>query len=265
MALFAKVSESQITRAIVDRFSKDFLEYVESDVIVVGAGPSGLVCAKTVAEQGGKVAVFESNNYLGGGFWIGGYLMNTATIRAPGQEILEEMGVPCEEVLPGLYATYAPHACSTLIASACAAGARVFNMTSFDDVVLREGDRVGGVVINWTPVRTLPRQLTCVDPVAVEAKVVVDATGHDAKVCESLRERGLLEIKGMSGMWVNESEDAIVEHTKEVHPGLIVCGMAVSALFGLPRMGPTFGGMLVSGRVAAEKALEKIGKVARPA
>jgi thiamine thiazole synthase len=128
-------------------------------------------------------------------------------------------------------------------------------MTKFEDVVLRE-DRVCGVVINWTPVSALPRAITCVDPVAIESKLVVDATGHDAVVVSSLEKRGLVEIKGFGAMWVEESEDAVVEHTTEVYPGLIVTGMAVATTFGLPRMGPTFGGMLLSGKKAAEVTME---------
>ncbi|MFQ6130876.1 MAG: sulfide-dependent adenosine diphosphate thiazole synthase [Armatimonadota bacterium] len=258
MVTFSKVKESEITRTIVERFTKEFLEYVDSDAIIVGAGPAGLTAARDLALAGSKVLVLEGNNYLGGGFWIGGYLMNQLTVRHPGQEVLEEIGAPFDEVSPGLYAAFAPHACSKLIAATCDAGARIVNMTSFDDVVLGEGDRVRGAVINWTPVGALPRAITCVDPVAIEGKVLIDASGHDAVVAKSLADRGLLELRGMGAMWVNESEDAIVEHTGEVHPGLIVAGMAVSTVHGLPRMGPTFGGMLLSGKKAAQEALKAI-------
>jgi len=259
MAEFAPVSESQITKTIVERFASDLIDVVEGDVIIVGAGPAGLTAAREIALAGHKALLIERNNYLGGGFWIGGYLMNTVTVRAPGQEVLDEVGVPYDEVAPGLYAALGPHACSKLIAAAFDAGARVLNMTSFDDVVLGDDDHVRGVVINWTPVGTLPRAISCVDPVALEAQVVIDASGHDAVVAMSLKERGIMSIEGMGGMWVSKSEDAVVAHTGEAHPGLIVAGMAVSTVFGLPRMGPTFGAMLLSGKKAAEHALRIIG------
>jgi thiamine thiazole synthase len=167
--------------------------------------------------------------------------------------------VPHREVSPGLHIADGPHACSKLIAAACDAGAKFANMTMFDDVVLREGNRVSGVVINWTPVSALPREITCVDPVAIESKLVIDASGHDACVIRKLEERGVIKVPGFGAMWVERSEDLIVEHTGEASPGLIVTGMAVSTTYGLPRMGPTFGGMLLSGKRAAEVALEKLG------
>ena len=156
-----------------------------------------------------------------------------------------------------VYVADGPHACSKLIASAMDAGAKVVNMTKFDDVVIRDG-KIAGVVINWTPVSALPRAITCVDPVAIESKIVIDATGHDAVVVKSLEKRGMVDIEGFQGMWVEKSEDAIVENTKEVYPGLLVTGMAVATTYGSPRMGPTFGGMLLSGEKAAEIIIKQL-------
>lgn len=255
MTKFEHIDEKQVTRAIVNGFTRDFNTIIESDVAIVGGGPSGLVAAKELASAGKNVVIFEANNYLGGGFWIGGYLMNKLTVRAPGQIVLDEIGVPYEEVEPGLFMADGPHACSKLVAAACDAGAKIINMTKVDDVVMREG-RVAGVVINWTPVGALPRAITCVDPVAVESKLVIDATGHDAIVVNSLVERGMVDVKGFGGMWVSRSEDALVEHTGEVYPGLLATGMAVATVHGLPRMGPTFGGMLISGKRVAEIAIQ---------
>jgi thiamine thiazole synthase len=251
MERFAKVGESSITSAIVKDFTEKMLANVKTDCIIVGAGPSGLVAARELAKKGFKVLIIEANNYLGGGFWIGGYLMNGVTVREPANEALDELGIPYKKMEEGLYLADGPHACSKLIAAALDAGAKVINMTKFDDVVLREENRIAGAVVNWTPVSALPRQITCVDPIAIESKVVIDATGHDACVVNSLARRNLLQIKGFGGMWVEKSEDMLVEKTGQIHPGLIVTGMAVATVFGIPRMGPTFGGMLLSGKQAA--------------
>lgn len=260
MVRFAKVGESQITSAIVKDFFAKMLDNVNTDCVVVGAGPSGLVAARELAKKGFKVVIIEANNYLGGGFWIGGYLMNGVTVREPANEVLDEIGVPYKKMEQGLFLADGPHACSKLIAASLDAGAKVINMTKFDDVVLREENRVAGVVVNWTPVSALPRQITCVDPIAIESKVVIDATGHDACVANSLAKRNLLKIKGFGGMWVEQSEGMLVEKTGVVHPGLIVAGMAVATVFGIPRMGPTFGGMLFSGKRAAEEAEKLLSK-----
>ncbi len=255
---FGAVSEKDITRAIVAEFAAQFQEYVESDCIIVGGGPSGLMAGRNLARAGKKVLIVERNNYLGGGFWIGGYLMNKITIRHPGERVLDELGIPYKAINKNLLVADGPHACSKLIAATCDAGVKFANMTIFDDLVLREDSRIAGVVINWTPISALPREITCVDPVAIESKIVIDATGHDAQVVRKLEERGLIKTKGYGAMWVEKSEDLIIEHTGEVHPGLIVTGMAVSTTYGLPRMGPTFGAMLLSGEVAAEIALEHL-------
>jgi len=257
--IFEPVDEKAVTRSIVATFAREFEDHVDNDCIIVGAGPAGLMAGMRLAAKGVKTLLVERNNYLGGGFWIGGYLMNKLTVRAPAQEVLDELGIPHVEFSPGLHVADGPHACSKLIAAACDAGLKCLNMTSVEDVVLREGNRVAGAVINWTPVQALPRQITCVDPVAIEAKLVIDSTGHDACVAARLADRGLLELPGCGAMWVERSEDAIVERTGRVFPGLIATGMSVATIYGLPRMGPTFGAMLLSGQKAAEVALEILG------
>lgn len=250
--------EKEITRAIISEFATQFQEYVESDCIIIGAGPSGLMAGRDLTRAGKKVFIVERNNYLGGGFWVGGYLMNKLTIRLPGKRILDELGVPYKAVGEGLLVADGPHACSKLIAAACDAGVKFANLTSFDDLVLRSDNRVAGVVVNWTAVEAMPREITCVDPIGLETKIVIDATGHEAKVVKKLEQRGLIKTKGFGAMWVERSEDLIIEHTGEVHPGLVVTGMATATTYGLPRMGPTFGAMLASGERAAEIVLEKL-------
>jgi thiamine thiazole synthase len=92
---------------------------------------------------------------------------------------------------------------------------------------------------------------------------VIDATGHDCEICHLVIDKvgGKLrtatgKIIGEKSMWAEIGEREILENTKEVYPGLIVAGMAASAVFGSPRMGPIFGGMLLSGKKAAQVAKE---------
>ena len=47
-------------------------------------------------------------------------------------------------------------------------------------------------------------------------------------------------------------EAFVVEHVAQVFPGLWLAGMSVCATFGGPRMGPIFGGMLLSGKRVAD-------------
>ena len=188
-------------------------------------------------------------------------MMNPVTVREPAQKIWDELGVPYRKINEGLYATWGPHACSKLIAATCDAGVRFLQLTKFDDLVLKD-KRVKGVVVNWMPVSALPRNVTCVDPIALESKLVIDASGHDSVAVKRLMERGYVDWKGMDPMWVEGSEDAVVDHTGEVFPGLIVSGMSATETHGLPRMGPTFGSMLLSGKKGRKNSFGKNQRVA---
>src|SRR5207245_2791501 len=133
-----------------------------------------------------------------------------------------------------------------IIIGAGPAGLKFFNLTKFDDLVLKNR-RVGGVVVNWMPVSALPRNITCVDPVALESKMVIDASGHDSVAVKRLVDRKLVEWKGMDPMWVDDGENRVVYNTGEVFPGLVLAGMSVTETYGIARMGPTYGSMLLSG------------------
>lgn len=250
--MFAPVREAQITRAIVRAFAKEFDGLVRSDCLIVGAGPSGLMTARDLARAGRRVLVLEATNYLGGGLWLGGYLFNKLTVRAPAHRVLKELNVPSRQVQRGLYVADAPHLCARLVAAACDAGVKFAQMTEMVDVIVRDRGRVEGVVVNWSPVSALPKGLAHVDPVALEARVVVDATGHDAAVVRLLAKRGLAPpVPGDGAMWVEGGEQAVMDKTGELFPGVFVTGLAVSAVHGTPRMGPAFGAMLLSGRRCA--------------
>ncbi len=255
--IFADVREVEITKAIANEFHSVLIDRAESDVIIIGAGPAGLTAGRELSTMGFKVLIVEQNNYLGGGYWLGGYMMNPVTVREPAQKIWDELGIPYKKVSEGLYLTPGPHAVSKLIAGACDSGVKFLNLTKFDDLVLKNG-RVSGVVVNWMPVSALPRNITCVDPIALESKMVIDASGHDSVTVKRLVDRNLVEWKGMNPMWVENGEEHVVEKTGEIFPGLVIAGMSVTETYGLARMGPTFGSMLFSGKKAAEVTAAKI-------
>ncbi|CAH9119885.1 unnamed protein product [Cuscuta epithymum] len=105
---------------------------------------------------------------------------------------------------------------------------------------------------------------SCMDPNVMEAKVVVSSCGHDgpfgATGVKRLKDIGMINVvPGMKALDMNEAEDAIVRLTREVVPGMIVTGMEVAEIDGAPRMGPTFGAMMISGQKAAHLALKALG------
>lgn len=261
-------SEIHVTKTIMNEFVEDFTENIlDSDIIVVGSGPCGAAAAKHAAELGHKTVMIERNLYAGGGMWQGGYLMPKNTVKAPAHKILEECGVELKEVEDGLYVCDSFQMVSKMLSSACDAGVKLLNSTNVDDIVLKE-DHVDGVVIQWFPAKQMPPFMTCMDPIAIRSKVVIDATGHDSFLVQRLVEQRDIEgvskkLPGCGSLWVDEAEKQTVELTHEIYPGLIVAGMSATSTYGAPRMGPIFGGMLLAGKKAAELAHEKItgGKV----
>jgi thiazole biosynthesis enzyme len=254
------MDEVIISRAIVESYMKDFMGAMEVDVAVAGAGPAGLVTAYYLAKDGIKVIVLERQLRVGGGMSGGGMMFNRIVVQEKGKRILDEFEVSTEEYEKGYYVADSLEAISTICSRAIKAGAKIFNLINVEDVMIREGDRITGLVLNWSAVSWSKLH---VDPLTVRCKVAVDATGHDAEVCRivvgkigpKLRTK-TGEVMGEKSMWAERGEREILENTREVYPGLVVAGMTANAVFGSPRMGAIFGGMLLSGKKAARVAKE---------
>ena len=254
------LDEIIITKAIVSEFADTFLEYCDVDVALVGGGPANLVAGKYLAEQGVKVVLFERKLAVGGGMWGGGMMFPRIVVQQEATAILDDFGINYHEYAgeKGYYVANSIEAVGRLASEAVAAGCEIFNLMSVDDVMIREDDAITGLVINWTAVGLTKLH---VDPLTIRAKVVIDGTGHDSEVCKVIARKipgANLEVVGEKPMWADKGEKILLDTTKEVYPNLIVCGMAANAVAGSPRMGPVFGGMLLSGKKAAELALEKL-------
>jgi len=260
--MFTPVNEAQISRAILDAYHASLREAIESEVLIAGAGPSGLMAAWRLAGQGFRVTVVEKRLATGGGIWGGAMGLNQVVVQPEAVRILDELGVRHRPADAGLHVAEAVELAASLTLRAAQAGARILNLLAVEDVVVHQ-DRVCGLVVN----RTMIAGALPVDPLTLLAAEVIDATGHDAAVVECLRRRGLLSPelqKGEGPMDAAAGEKFVVDHVDEVYPGLWVAGMSVCAVFSGPRMGPIFGGMLLSGERAARLVAER-AREARPA
>jgi thiazole biosynthesis enzyme len=254
------LDETTISKGIIEEFYKEFLDSLECDVAIAGAGPSGLCAAYYLAKAGRKTLIFERNLRVGGGMPGGGMLFNRIVVQKESLEILDEFGIGFKEYEPGYYVAHSLEAVGGLTVAALKAGARIFNAISVEDVIIKE-ERVEGVVINWSAVDLASLH---VDPLSVRSELTIDATGHPCEVVRGLERKapgGLLtetgDVMGERPMWAEVAEKKVLENTREVYPNLYVCGMAANAVFGGPRMGPIFGGMLLSGKKVAELAIAK--------
>jgi len=254
------MDEVTISRAITESYMKDLLDAMELDVAIVGAGPAGMVAAYYLAKERIKTAIFERKLSIGGGIWGGGMMFNKIVTQAEGKEILDEFNVTTSQYQDGYYIANAVEVASTICSLVVKSGAKVFNLLGVEDVVIREADRVSGLVLNWSPVSLANLHI---DPLAIRSKLVIDATGHDCEICRLVTEKvgGKLKtstgkVIGEKSMWAELGEKGVLENTMEVYPGLIAAGMAAAAVFGSPRMGPIFGGMLLSGKKAAQVAIK---------
>jgi len=250
-----------ISRAIIESYTRDLVDHLQLDVALAGAGPAGLVAAHRLAQAGLRVAIFERKLSIGGGMWGGGMMFNRIVVQTEAKRLLDEAGIPAEPYGDGYFVADAVLTATALCSRAILAGARVFNLIGVEDVMLKDG-RVQGLVLNWTAVTMAHLH---VDPLTIGARAVVDSTGHDCEVVRVLERKGGVRLDTPTGgvmgekpMWAEEAERLTLENTRAVFPGLYVAGMAANAVYGGPRMGPIFGGMLLSGERVAQLIIEEL-------
>jgi thiamine thiazole synthase len=253
--------ETQVSKGIINTYFEKLQSNLDLDVAIVGGGPSGIVAAYYMAKAGLKVALFDRKLSPGGGMWGGAMMFNQVVIQKEAMDIIKDFDINSTPFDDNLFTIDSVESTSSLLYHAVHAGATIFNCYSVEDVVFKD-NVVSGVVVNWTPVL---REGLHVDPLNIMAKCVIDGTGHDSEICKTVARKNGIRLYTETGDVIGErsldviaGEEEVVNGTKEIYPGLYVCGMAASAVSGTPRMGPIFGGMLMSGKKVAEMIIERI-------
>mmetsp|Transcript_30434 Transcript_30434/g.79165 ORF Transcript_30434/g.79165 Transcript_30434/m.79165 type:complete len:280 (+) Transcript_30434:661-1500(+) len=259
---------------MTSRYFADLDKYAESDVVIMGAGSAGLSCAYELSRIAPdvKIAIIEAGVAPGGGAWLGGQLFSGMVVRKPAHALLDNLNVPYEDEGDYVVVKHAAQLTSTLLSKVLEApNVKLFNATAAEDLIVKPdpnvpgGKYIAGVVTNWTLVALNHGLQSCMDPNVVESKVVVSSCGHDgpmgAASVKRLAAMGMVpDIPGMGALDMNTAENRIVENTREIVPGMVLAGMELAEIDGSPRMGPTFGAMLVSGQKAAHVALAVLRK-----
>lgn len=257
-----QLDDVTISRLIIESYGEKLRGILSLDAALVGAGPANMTAGYYLGRAGVRAAIFESKLAPGGGMWGGGMMFNEGVIQHDALCIAREIGFRVHERGQGYYTFDSVEAAAMLAARCVQAGTPILNCIKAEDVMFREENgskRVSGLVLNWSPVKSIGLH---VDPLSVQAAFVVDGTGHPAEICAlAARKLGVRlntptgDLVGELPLWADQGEPFTVANTREVYPGLYATGMAANNVFGGPRMGPIFGGMLLSGRKVAEELI----------
>ncbi len=227
-------------------------ERTMSDVVIIGAGCAGLSCAFHLAKTRPdlNITILEANAAPGSGAWLGGQfktpmvsrlrLAYSCTLHSisplflkvvskPAHRFLTELEVQFEDEGEFVIVKHAALLTSTILSKVMhMPNVVMFNATAVENLAVH-GDRITGVVTNWTPVAQHRDPQSCMGPKVFTAPVTVSATGHDGPMgafcAKRLVSAGLRERpEGMRGLDMKEGESMIVRGTREVAPGLIMAG-----------------------------------------
>jgi len=253
-----------VSKAIIDEYSKDLINNLNVDVAIVGGGPAGLVAAYYLAKEGYKVNVYERKLSFGGGMWGGGIMFNKIVVQEESLPILDEFKIKYKKYQENYYIADSTHCVGSLVYHSSLAGANLYNLISVEDIKVTADNKVCGLVINWTSVEIARFH---VDPITIGSKFVIDATGHGCEVAKIVLQRiGKVlftktgDIIGEGSMNAETAEKDVAHNAKEIYHNVYATGMSGNGIFGSKRMGPIFGGMLLSGKKAALDIIEKLKK-----
>lgn len=251
-----------VSKAIINEYSNYLMDSLDLDVAIVGGGPAGLAAGYYLAKNGHKVGLFERNLSLGGGMWGGGIMFNKIVVQDAALPVLQDFNVRVKKYQENYYVADSVETVGALVYHATQAGLKVFNLISVEDVKVTANDEVCGLVINWTSVE---RSRLHVDPITIGAKFVVDATGHGCEIAKIILTRiGKVlftptgDIMGEGSMNAELAESDVEKNAREIYKNVYVTGMSGNAVLGSKRMGPIFGGMLLSGKKVASDISKRL-------
>ena len=151
-----EINEVIITEAIIDQYFKKLKACLDSDVTIVGGGPSGLVAGYYLAKAGKKAVMFERKLSIGGGMWGGGMMFNEIVVQEAALHILDEFGIRYEKYKDNYFTSDSLESVSLLTGKAIQAGLTIFNCTlgkgipaaSFLKLSIRFNAKIGDVSVS---------------------------------------------------------------------------------------------------------------------
>lgn len=222
------------------------------DIVIVGAGPAGLMAAIDLIRPDVKILVIGDNNFLGSGSWTDSMLSGEHVLSGSAREILDEFEITHAKIGADAYTAGGMRVYSRLIAAVSNGGVKILNSAAFKDLIYT--DKIEGVVLTLPPgLQSLPGNKE--DLVSLKCYIVLDTIGVDLFGHSDFKEikRVCGQAVAQQGICVN-SDELIKEKSGSIYSGLFVAGRAAAKICGILQNDLSLESLLFSGRKAAGEA-----------